>query len=114
MHRRLIKGWTLTLILLVASEARAQRAPLSLAHQLTYSYNLDGAPSPDGERIAFIRVIEGWRQVFLMGSDGSGTGGTSLPCSLNGMSTMVRTLCVISSPTRPLPRVRPRTSKPSS
>jgi len=48
----------------------AQAQPLGLAYQLTYSYNVDNAPSPDGRQIVFIRSIEGREQLFLMSSDG--------------------------------------------
>lgn len=60
------------LVLLSAAGATfAQSQPLGLAHQLTYSYNVDNSPSPDGRRIVFIRLIEGWEQLFVMSADGS-------------------------------------------
>lgn len=54
--------------LLIALAAEASRP--GLAYQLTYSYNLDGVPSPDGRRMVFIRIIEGREQLFLMDIDG--------------------------------------------
>jgi len=50
----------------------AQTQPLGLAWQLTYSFNMDNALSPDGGRMVFIRIIEGREQLFAMNSDGSG------------------------------------------
>lgn len=44
--------------------------PRGLAWQLSYSYNLDAAPSPDGRRLVFIRIVEGREQLFVMGADG--------------------------------------------
>ena len=41
-----------------------------LAYQVTYSYNLDGVPSPDGKRILFMRIIEGREQLFVMDAEG--------------------------------------------
>lgn len=58
--------------ILTAGPALAQTRPLGLAHQLTYSYNLDNSLSPDGRRMAFIRIIEGREQLFVMNSDGTG------------------------------------------
>ena len=43
-----------------------------LAYQVTYSYNLDGVPSPDGKRLLFIRIIEGKQQLFTMAIGGGG------------------------------------------
>ena len=58
--------------LLAAGASIAQNRPLGVAHQLTYSYNLDNSLSPDGRQIAFIRIIEGREQLFVMNSDGTG------------------------------------------
>jgi TolB protein len=58
--------------LLSPTRAAAQAQPLGLAWQLTYSYNMDNALSPDGKRMVFIRVIEGREQLFAMNTDGSG------------------------------------------
>jgi hypothetical protein len=58
--------------LLSPTLATAQSRPLGLAWQLTYSYNMDNALSPDGKRMVFIRVIEGREQLFAMNTDGSG------------------------------------------
>jgi len=55
-----------------ATPALAQSQPMGLAWQLTYSYNMDNAPSPDGRRMVFIRIIEGREQLFAMNSDGTG------------------------------------------
>lgn len=44
--------------------------PQGLSWQLSYSYNLDAAPSPDGKRLVFIRILEGREQLFLMDEDG--------------------------------------------
>jgi TolB protein len=59
-------------LLILVQETAAQTEPVALAYQLTYSYNVDNAPSPDGRQIVFIRAIEGWAQLFLMNSNGSG------------------------------------------
>jgi TolB protein len=72
MRFLLVQMSILSLLLAVAADTVAQSRPLSLAYQLTYSYTVDNAPSPDGQRLVFIRRIEGWKQLFLMSSDGSG------------------------------------------
>lgn len=53
------------------SVAAAQTRPLTAAHQVTYSYNMDGVPSPDGKRLLFIRIVEAREQLFLRDLDGS-------------------------------------------
>lgn len=58
--------------LLASGPAAPQNRPLGVAHQLTYSYNLDNSLSPDGRKMAFIRIIEGREQLFVMNSDGTG------------------------------------------
>lgn len=60
------------LIATAASPAHAQSSPLEIPYQLTYSYNMDNAPSPDGGQMVFIRVIEGREQLFIMRTDGTG------------------------------------------
>ena len=50
--------------------ALAEVARPGLAYQVTYSYNLDGVPSPDGRQLAFIRIVEGREQLFLMDAGG--------------------------------------------
>jgi TolB protein len=55
-----------------APSAFAQADPSGLAWQLTYSFNMDNALSPDGARMVFIRVIEGREQLFVMNTDGRG------------------------------------------
>jgi TolB protein len=65
-------GVSLLLAWLAPSIASAQARPLGLAWQLTYSYNMDNALSPDGKRMVFIRIIEGREQLFAMDTDGSG------------------------------------------
>ncbi len=62
----------LLLALSATHPASAQSKPLGLAYQLTYSYNMDNALSPDGKRMVFIRIIEGHEQLFVMNADGSG------------------------------------------
>src|SRR4051812_34712946 len=57
---------------LYAGPSAAQSQPAGLAWQLTYSYNMDSAPSPDGRRMVYIRVIEGREQLFAMNTDGTG------------------------------------------
>ena len=57
---------------LQATPAAAQSQPAGLAWQLTYSYNMDSALSPDGARMVFIRIIEGREQLFAMNTDGTG------------------------------------------
>ena len=56
--------------LLIAALALDTPRP-GLAYQVTYSYNMDGVPSPDGTRIVFIRIVEGKEQLFLMNLDGT-------------------------------------------
>lgn len=58
--------------ILAGGPALPQNRPLAVAHQLTHSYNLDNSLSPDGRRMAFIRIIEGREQLFVMNSDGTG------------------------------------------
>lgn len=70
IRRSLVGVGVLILLSSGARDTTAQARPLGLAYQLTYSYNVDNAPSPDGRRIVFIRVIEGREQLFLMSSDG--------------------------------------------
>ena len=57
---------------MLAASAAAQDRPIGVAHQLTYSYNLDNSLSPDGRRMVFIRIIEGREQLFIMNTDGTG------------------------------------------
>ena len=62
-------------VLLAATQAPpvfAQSEPLGLAWQLTYSFNMDNALSPDGRRMVFIRIIEGREQLFVMNTNGRG------------------------------------------
>ncbi|MFL6592127.1 MAG: LpqB family beta-propeller domain-containing protein [Luteimonas sp.] len=54
-----------------SAPSAAQSQPAGLAWQLTYSYNMDSAPSPDGRRMVFIRIIEGREQLFAMNTDGT-------------------------------------------
>jgi TolB protein len=54
--------------LLLALDAAAARP--GLAWQVTYSYNMDAVPSPDGKTLVFIRIVEGREQLFLMNADG--------------------------------------------
>ncbi len=58
--------------LLGAEAANAQSEPIAQARQLTHSYNLDNSISPDGQRIVFIKILEGREQLFVMSRDGSG------------------------------------------
>lgn len=58
--------------LAAAAPAPAQDKAIGLARQVTYSYNLDNALSPDGDRMVFIRIVAGREQLFLMGTDGTG------------------------------------------
>jgi TolB protein len=53
-------------------QAASQNRPLVLPRQITYSYNLDNSPSPDGKRMVFIRILEGREQLFVMNVDGTG------------------------------------------
>lgn len=57
---------------LPAAPAHAQSSPLGIPYQLTYSYNMDSALSPDGRRMVFIRIVEGREQLFVMNTDGTG------------------------------------------
>jgi TolB protein len=50
----------------MAGAAGGQSRPTALAHQVTYSYNMDGVPSPDGRSLLFIRIVEGREQLFVM------------------------------------------------
>lgn len=72
MRRSFFHAWLSAVALLATSAALAQSRPLGLAWQLTYSYNMDSALSPDGKRMVFIRILEGHEQLFTMGTDGSG------------------------------------------
>lgn len=60
----------------IAASAQAQIAPpnrpAGTAYQLTHSFNFEVAPSPDGKRLLFIRLLEGRQQFFIMNSDGTG------------------------------------------
>jgi TolB protein len=56
------------MIMLLLALAAASRP--GLAYQVTYSYNMDAVPSPDGRTLVFIRVIEGREQLFLMDAGG--------------------------------------------
>jgi TolB protein len=71
MSRRLVFAAVL-LAGLHAAPVAAQSEPAGLAWQLTYSYNMDSALSPDGTRMVFIRIIEGREQLFAMKADGTG------------------------------------------
>lgn len=57
-------------LFLAALAAAAPAARPGLAYQLTYSYNLDAVPAPDGTGFVFIRIIEGRQQLFWMDRDG--------------------------------------------
>jgi TolB protein len=58
-------------VLAATTPAAAQRRPLTLATQLTYSQNYDPAISPDGRRIIYISMTSGREQLFVMNIDGS-------------------------------------------
>lgn len=55
-----------------AGVAHGQSKPLTQARQITYSYNLDLVPAPDGKSAVFIRIVEGREQLFTINLDGSG------------------------------------------
>ena len=64
--------WTFAAALAVwAGCAAAQTRPIAIPYQLTYSYNMDGVPSPDGKSMVFIRIVEGREQLFLRALDGT-------------------------------------------
>ena len=65
-------AWAAIPAVLNPMPAQAQSQPMGIAYQLTYSYNLDNALSPDGSRMVFIRIIEGREQLFVMNADGKG------------------------------------------
>jgi TolB protein len=60
------------LCLPAALPAQPMRMGMGLAHQLTYSFNLDGSFAPDGSRLVYISIVEGREQLFVMNADGSG------------------------------------------
>lgn len=72
MRWTLIGLGTLAALLAAALTTSAQSRPLGLAYQLTYSFTVDNAPSPDGRRLVYIRLLEGYEQLFVMNADGSG------------------------------------------
>src|SRR5215203_2854341 len=59
-------------LVVLEAAAAAQMTPISRARQVTASYNLDLAPSPDGKRAVLIKIIAGHEQLFAMNLDGSG------------------------------------------
>jgi hypothetical protein len=63
MYCSIVRVCIVIALLILVRETVAQTEPLGLAYQLTYSYNVDNAPSPDGGRIVFIRAIEGRAQL---------------------------------------------------
>jgi TolB protein len=65
-----MKAWMLAAAVALAAGSGRAEAPLGFAHQVTYSYNLDGVPSPDGRAMVFIRIVEGREQLFRMDLDG--------------------------------------------
>jgi len=68
---RLQGAWAVMGLLVVPALLSAQATPLSLAYQLSHSYNLDAGFSPDGSRMVYISIIEGREQLFVMNADGS-------------------------------------------
>ena len=50
--------------IVIGGTATAQEAPIAPARQLTASYALDLAPSPDGKQSVLIRIIAGREQLF--------------------------------------------------
>lgn len=63
----------LVLLALCASmTSLAQSRASALPWRLTYSLNMDSAPSPDGRQLVFIKVLEGHEQLFVMDADGRG------------------------------------------
>lgn len=55
--------------LLVSREAAAQSIAIAQARQVTASYAMDLAPSPDGKRAVLIRIIAGREQLFRRALD---------------------------------------------
>ena len=55
----------------VAPSARAQRRPVGIAYELTYSQNYDPSLSPDGARMVYISVIDGREQLVIASVDGT-------------------------------------------
>lgn len=68
--RLLLPFMVLTGATLVPTAAVAQDEPLGLPIQVSYSYNLDNSPSPDGGEMVFIKYIEGRQQLFIMDTEG--------------------------------------------
>jgi TolB protein len=69
---RFSAGLVALILGLPSTVLNAQTAPLGVAYQLTYSYNLDNSLSPDGKQMVFIRIIAGREQLFVMNADGKG------------------------------------------
>lgn len=55
----------------VARDALAQRRPVGIAYELTYSQNYDPSLSPDGSRMVYVSVIEGREQLVIASTDGT-------------------------------------------
>src|SRR4051794_25512553 len=55
-----------------AAPAAGQGTPIAHARQVTASYAMDLAPSPDGKRGVLIRIMGGREQFFLRGLDDGG------------------------------------------
>jgi TolB protein len=60
-------------ILVLAATAAIAARPITLPYQLTYSRNMDPAPTPDGRQLVYVSVFEGREQFFAMNADGSGS-----------------------------------------
>ena len=60
-----------TAAILIVPDLQAQRNAVSLAYQLTHSANYDPSPSPDGQRLVYISVIDGREHLFTMNADGT-------------------------------------------
>src|SRR4051794_5012710 len=67
-----IQAVAAAIVALAADRAGGQARPPALAHQVTYSYNMDGVPSPDGSSLLFIRIVEGREQLFVLPIGGGG------------------------------------------
>jgi len=54
-----------------ATPARAQRRPVGIAYELTYSQNYDPSLSPDGARMVYISAVGGREQLVIANVDGT-------------------------------------------
>lgn len=62
--------WGLVVAALITDPLWAADSPPAIAVPITASYNYDPTLSPDGQRMIFIKVVEGRETLFMAGIDG--------------------------------------------